>query len=197
MLLLKRRVGESIVIGDSIRVSVVEVRGGGVRLAIDAPSEMPVYRAELLERLGEENSRARRSKAPESSQLADHQIHFPLGILGMGAHTAYVLYDVDDNYRALVARDDPTLALLLVDPLMVDPEYPIDRVLARFPADPQELAVAVVVTRSHEGVPATANLAAPIVIDLQTSRAAQLLLDDESLPLRAPIQQETVEVRAP
>lgn len=196
MLLLKRRVGESIVIGDSIRVSVVEIRGGGVRLAIDAPTELSVYRAELLERLGEENTRALRSKAPESSRLADPQIEFPNGLLGMGAHKAYVLYDVDEDYRALVARDDPTLALMLIDPLRVSPDYPVARALACWPFEPEELAVALVVTRGAEGSPPTANLVAPIVFGLQTSRAAQVLLDDEHLSLRAPIADARPEVRA-
>jgi carbon storage regulator len=189
MLLLKRRVGESIVIGDSIRVSVVEVRGGSVRIAIDAPSEFAVYRAELLEKLGEENARAVGSHARDSRRTMDSAINFPNGILGMGDNKAFVLYDLDDDHRALVARDDPMLSLLLVDPLRVDPNYPIDRAFAHYPFESEELAIAAVVTRPIDGSMPTVNMAAPVVFGVESRRAVQVLLDDESLSLRAPLYQ--------
>ncbi|MEE2643226.1 MAG: carbon storage regulator [Planctomycetota bacterium] len=47
MLVLSRKVGEKILIGDSISVTVVRVSGGGVRIGIDAPSDLPVVREEL------------------------------------------------------------------------------------------------------------------------------------------------------
>lgn len=197
MLLLKRRVGESIVIGGSIRVSVVEVRGGSVRIAIDAPSEFAVYRAELLEKLGEENARAVGSHVRTSRRPMDTAINFPQGILGMGDNTAFVMYDLDDDYRALVSRDEPSLSLLLVDPLRVDPNYPIDRAFARYPFEAEELAIAAVVTRPLDGSMPTVNLAAPVVFGVASRRAVQVLLDDERLPLRAPLYQDTPEAHAP
>ena len=54
MLVLSRRVGESVVIGDApgqITVTVLEVRGDVVRVGIDAPRSVSVHRAELLEQL--------------------------------------------------------------------------------------------------------------------------------------------------
>jgi carbon storage regulator len=51
MLVLSRKPGEQIVIGGHITVTVAEVRGNKVRLAIDAPGDIPILRAELLERL--------------------------------------------------------------------------------------------------------------------------------------------------
>jgi carbon storage regulator len=47
MLLLARKPGEAIQIGDQITVHVVEVRGKQVRLGIEAPAEMPVHRIEI------------------------------------------------------------------------------------------------------------------------------------------------------
>lgn len=47
MLVLSRKVGERIWIGDEISITVVRITGGGVRLGIEAPSEMPVVREEL------------------------------------------------------------------------------------------------------------------------------------------------------
>ena len=49
MLILQRRTGESLVIGEEIRVSVVSIEGGRVRLAISAPPEVPILRSELLD----------------------------------------------------------------------------------------------------------------------------------------------------
>lgn len=51
MLVLFRRIGEEIVIGDEIVVRVCKVHGRGVRLAIDAPPHVPIYRDEVLRRM--------------------------------------------------------------------------------------------------------------------------------------------------
>ena len=53
MLVLSRKVGERILIGENISVTVVRVTGGGVRLGIEAPTELPVIREELRNRLDE------------------------------------------------------------------------------------------------------------------------------------------------
>jgi carbon storage regulator len=50
MLVLSRRQSETIVIGDNIRVQVLEISGGRVRLAIEAPSHVSVDREEIWER---------------------------------------------------------------------------------------------------------------------------------------------------
>ncbi len=47
MLVLSRRVGERIRIGGDITITVVRISGGGVRLGIEAPTELPVVREEL------------------------------------------------------------------------------------------------------------------------------------------------------
>ena len=49
MLVLSRKLHESIVIGDDVIVTVVEIRNGQVRLGIDAPRDMPVDRVEVAE----------------------------------------------------------------------------------------------------------------------------------------------------
>ncbi|GAB5406843.1 MAG: hypothetical protein Aurels2KO_50740 [Aureliella sp.] len=47
MLVLSRRPGEEILIGDNIRLKVVAARGNRIQIAIDAPKEVPICRAEL------------------------------------------------------------------------------------------------------------------------------------------------------
>ena len=49
MLILQRKPGESVRIGENITVSIVSVDSGRVRIAIDAPTEIPILRSELLE----------------------------------------------------------------------------------------------------------------------------------------------------
>ena len=51
MLVLSRKKNESIMIGDSIVITIVEVRGDRVRLGIEAPPEVPVHRREVYEAL--------------------------------------------------------------------------------------------------------------------------------------------------
>lgn len=58
MLVLSRRVGESVVVGTDVTITVLEVRGDIVRVGIDAPRSVAVHRAELLEQLEESNKRA-------------------------------------------------------------------------------------------------------------------------------------------
>jgi carbon storage regulator len=57
MLVLSRQRDESIIIGDNIVVTIVDIRGDKVRLGIDAPSEIPVHRREVFEAIRRENSR--------------------------------------------------------------------------------------------------------------------------------------------
>ena len=58
MLILTRKLGESITIGDSIRVSVLGIRGRQVRLGIDAPSDVVVHREEIYVKIQQENRKA-------------------------------------------------------------------------------------------------------------------------------------------
>ena len=49
MLILRRRAGESLVIGDNIKITITDIYEGGVRLAIDAPRSIPILRSELMQ----------------------------------------------------------------------------------------------------------------------------------------------------
>lgn len=58
MLILSRRPGDSILIGDGIRVVVVSCDRRGVRLGIEAPAEVSILRGEIVSQIADENRRA-------------------------------------------------------------------------------------------------------------------------------------------
>jgi carbon storage regulator len=58
VLVLTRQENEEILIGDDIRITVVAVNGGQVRIGIAAPPQVPVYRREVYEEIRRENLRA-------------------------------------------------------------------------------------------------------------------------------------------
>ncbi len=60
MLILTRKIGECITIGDQIRVYVVDIKGKQVRLGIEAPSDAVVHRQEIYQKILEENRAASR-----------------------------------------------------------------------------------------------------------------------------------------
>lgn len=58
MLALTRKIGERIVIGDNIVVTVVDVKGDNVRLALEAPKTIKIYRGEIYDAIATENKQA-------------------------------------------------------------------------------------------------------------------------------------------
>ena len=73
MLVLSRQRDQSIIIGDNIVITVVDIRGDKVRLGIDAPTEIPVHRREVYEAIQRENLRASRLETTEARELGEGQ----------------------------------------------------------------------------------------------------------------------------
>jgi len=70
MLILTRRVGETLMIGDSVTVTVLGVKGNQVRVGITAPKDVAVHREEIFQRLHKEGADAK---------AADHEDSLPKG----------------------------------------------------------------------------------------------------------------------
>ena len=58
MLILTRKIGESIIIGDNVKVTVLGVEGRQIRIGIDAPKEISVHRQEIYDKIAAEKSLA-------------------------------------------------------------------------------------------------------------------------------------------
>ncbi len=77
MLVLSRHRDQSIIIGDDIVVTIVDIRGDKVRLGIDAPTEIPVHRREVYEAIQRENLRAARLEPSDTGRLAEDKSSAP------------------------------------------------------------------------------------------------------------------------
>jgi carbon storage regulator len=66
MLILTRRVGETLMIGDDVSVTVLGVKGNQVRIGVDAPKEVAVHREEIFERIKAEQAGS--PDSPESDE---------------------------------------------------------------------------------------------------------------------------------
>jgi carbon storage regulator len=70
MLVLSRQRDESIVIGDNIVITIVDIRGDKVRLGIEAPGEVPVHRQEVFEAIQRENRKPGASPSGVASKAS-------------------------------------------------------------------------------------------------------------------------------
>lgn len=67
MLALSRKVGESIMLGNDIEISVLEIKGDQVKIGINAPKAVPIFRKEIYLQIQEENKKA-------ASQTTDREV---------------------------------------------------------------------------------------------------------------------------
>lgn len=70
MLVLSRKKNESIVVDDSIIITVVEIRGDKVRLGIEAPREVPIHRSEVREAMSAQSGQPVETNPPVAEEAA-------------------------------------------------------------------------------------------------------------------------------
>ena len=71
MLVLSRKIDESIMIGDSIELRIVDIKGDQVKLGINAPRNVSIYRKEVYEEIQKENIEAAAMNAKSVNDLKD------------------------------------------------------------------------------------------------------------------------------
>ena len=71
MLILTRRVGETVMIGNEVTVTVLGVKGNQVRIGVNAPKDVAVHREEIYERIKREEDQDSQSGAPSTKMVDD------------------------------------------------------------------------------------------------------------------------------
>jgi carbon storage regulator len=71
MLILTRKIGEQVAIGDRIKIFIVDIKGKQVRLGIEAPQETPIYRHEIYQKIHAENLAAAQIEMTVFDDLAE------------------------------------------------------------------------------------------------------------------------------
>lgn len=66
MLALARKVNESIIIGGDVEVTILEIKGDQIKIGVNAPKSVPIYRKELYLQIQEENKQAGAVVDPEA-----------------------------------------------------------------------------------------------------------------------------------
>lgn len=79
MLVLSRQRDESIIIGDNIVITIVDIRGDKVRLGINAPTEIPVHRQEVYEAIQRENLKSAQLDPQEARPISRVVPRMPRG----------------------------------------------------------------------------------------------------------------------
>ena len=143
------------------------------------------------ERRAEESISLKSSRFGDITVPAEHVIHMPNGMIGFSHLRRYVLvrHREDSPFHWLQALDEPSLAFAVVTPLLFDPKYQITLGKAETSLlkldDPNDIqSWAVITIPQGEPQKMTANLKAPVVINLKNRLAAQVVLDDPRYPLR-------------
>lgn len=67
MLALARKLNQSIIIGNNIEITLLEIKGDQIKVGINAPKSVPIYRKEIYEQIQEENKKAAQAKVDMGS----------------------------------------------------------------------------------------------------------------------------------
>jgi len=158
-----------------------------------APDTCPPALQERWARAYEESAKAAKPHdaepamaSHEEPSLAHPHLTFPEGLYGFGSYHTFVLADLDGaaGLHALVAVDDLSVQLSVVDAALAVRGYPLAEARAAAGMSDEEVAVALVVVCPADGGPMTVNLRAPIVIGLTSHRGVQVIVDGD-LPFSA------------
>lgn len=77
MLTLSRKTDEAILIGNDIRIVIKRIDGEIVKLGIEAPKNVPIYREEVLARIGQQNREALEKAGPDLNAGAELRLNWP------------------------------------------------------------------------------------------------------------------------
>jgi flagellar assembly factor FliW len=122
-------------------------------------------------------------------------MHFPEGVLGFPGEIRYILLEHDTEgspFKWLQSLDSPNLAFIVIDPLLIEPRYrfEIDVDTARLIGsdNAEECAVMAIVNVPHDApLHMTANLKAPLVVNVDTRLGRQVVLSSNAFAISTPV----------
>lgn len=121
----------------------------------------------------------------------DKVISVPEGILGFPSSRRYIIldhYKKEVPFKWFQSLDDPSLAFVIIDPMLFKPDYMIDDQMPEISdiieSDSDELLVLTIVTILKKPWQITANLLSPIIINISTKVAKQVVLLDSGYDTR-------------
>jgi len=121
-------------------------------------------------------------------------IHFETGLAGFPECSDFIVMDHDRStpLKWLQCIDTPGLSFVIIEPEQILASYTVDvpepvmkKIGWNGDVNPSDVAVFVILNCDGENL--TANLRAPVVVNVKERRAIQLILDDPNIPLRHPI----------
>ncbi len=66
MLALTRKKGESLIVNNNIEITILEIRGDQIKIGVNAPKEVPIYRKEVYDQIQQENRKSARVESAEA-----------------------------------------------------------------------------------------------------------------------------------
>lgn len=115
---------------------------------------------------------------------SDKVFGFPDGLLGFENYNSFVLINHDDTapLRWLISIDDPNIGFPLINPWMVDLEYNPGRNI-----NLESEAVFVVITLGNKERVMTANMKAPLVLEVNTREGRQIVMSSDKYSTKQPV----------
>lgn len=191
MLVLTRKSGQAIYLGDNIKVLVQEVRGSQVRIGIEAPNNIKVFREEIYLQILSESRQALeqtlRQNLPNdiegtlaqfSSSLSTSEIQIEGGMVGFSKWEAFHIKAASSPFYWLASKEKPELKFLVLPVTKFkDSLFPNSNLSSK-------AEVFCLVTPQENFLESTLNLKAPLVINTLNNYATQLIIDDDSGTIR-------------
>lgn len=119
----------------------------------------------------------------------DSIIEFPAGIIGVPSQHRYVMLEYNSLFSWLHCVDDPNLAFVVVEGYEFGDGYQVQPPIGDRDIDlkeDDEYAILVIITIRRSPDITTANLKAPIFVNIRNRKAAQIIFDDPKLSIRHP-----------
>ena len=198
MLVLTRKIGQAIHLGENVVVSIQDVRGSQVRVGIEAPNEVKIYREEIYQEILDESKRALENtivnSLPESpqesllrfsSEIEEKIIDIKSGLIGFPNWTKFKIKKAKTPFYWINSTEKEELKFLLIPITNFKNKFYKNFDFDDNPNIGSEIFC--LLTPKSNFLESTVNIKAPIVIDSKSSdssNALQLIIDEDSVELK-------------